>query len=40
MAEPMSAERFLERWQNNRDQPQQVSAIKALHAAKDKLLPR
>ncbi|MCX5946571.1 MAG: C39 family peptidase [Cyanobacteria bacterium] len=33
MAEPMSAERFLERWQNYRDQPQQVAAVRALHAA-------
>ena len=33
MAEPMSAERFLERWQNYRDQPQQVAAVQALHAA-------
>ena len=33
MAEPMSAERFLDRWQNYRDQPQQVAAVKALHAA-------
>lgn len=33
MAEPMSAERFLDRWQNYRDQPQQVAAVRALHAA-------
>ena len=33
MAEPMSAERFLDRWQNYRDQPQQVAAVGALHAA-------
>ena len=33
MAEPMSAERFLDRWQNYRDQPHQVSGIRALHAA-------
>ena len=33
MAELMSAERFLDRWQNYRDQPQQVSGIRALHAA-------
>ena len=33
MAEPMSAERFLERWRNYRDQPQQVAAVRALHAA-------
>jgi len=33
MAEPMSAERFLDRWQNYRQQPQQVSGIRALHAA-------
>ena len=33
MAEPMSAERFLDRWQNYRYQPQQVSGIRALHAA-------
>ena len=33
MAEPMSAKRFLERWQNYRDQPQQVAAVRALHAA-------
>ncbi len=33
MAEPMSAERFLERWQNYRDQPHQVAAVRALHAA-------
>ena len=33
MAEPMSAERFLDRWQNYRQQPQQVAAIRALHAA-------
>ena len=33
MAEPMSAERYLERWQNYRNQPQQVAAVRALHAA-------
>jgi len=33
MAEPMSAERFLDRLQNYRDQPQQVAAVQALHAA-------
>jgi len=33
MAEPMNAERFLDRWQNYRDQPQQVFGIRALHAA-------
>ena len=33
MAEPMSAERFLERWQNYRDQPQQVAAVQALYSA-------
>ncbi len=33
MAEPMSTERFLNRWQNYRDQPQQVAAVRALHAA-------
>ena len=33
MAEPMSAERFMERWQNYRQQPQQVSGIRTLHAA-------
>ena len=33
MAEPMSAERFLDRWQNYRQQSQQVSGIRALHAA-------
>jgi hypothetical protein len=33
MAEPMTAERFLDRWQNYRQQPQQVAAIRALHAA-------
>ena len=33
MAEPMSAERFLDRWQNYRDQPQQGAAVRALHAA-------
>ena len=33
MAEPMSAERFLDRWQHYRDQPQQVAAVRALHAA-------
>ena len=33
MAEPISAERFLDRWQNYRDQPQQVAAVQALHAA-------
>ena len=33
MAEPMSAERFLDRWQNYRDQPQQEAAVRALHAA-------
>ncbi len=33
MAEPMSAARFLDRWQNYRDQPQQISGIRALHEA-------
>jgi hypothetical protein len=33
MAEPMSAERFLDRWQNYRDQSQQVSGIRGLYAA-------
>jgi len=33
MAEPMSAERFLDRWQNYRDQPQQASGIRDLYAA-------
>jgi len=33
MAEPMSAERFMDRWQNYRDQPQQVAAVRALYAA-------
>jgi hypothetical protein len=33
MAELMSAERFLDRWQNYRDQPQQVAAVRTLHAA-------
>ena len=33
MAEPMSAERFMERWQNYRQQPQQVAAVRALHNA-------
>jgi hypothetical protein len=33
MAEPMSAERFLDRWQNYCQQSQQVSGIRALHAA-------
>ena len=33
MAEPMSAERFLDRWQNYRDQPQQDAGVRALHAA-------
>jgi len=33
MAEPMSAERFLDRWQNYRDQPQQVAAVQALYSA-------
>ena len=32
MAEPISAELFLDRWQNYRDQPQQISGIRALHA--------
>jgi len=32
MAELISAERFLDRWQNYRDQSQQV-AVRALHAA-------
>ena len=32
MAEPMSAARFLDRWRNYRDQPQQVAAVRALHA--------
>ncbi len=33
MAEPMSAKRFMERWQNYRDQPQQVAAVQALYSA-------
>ena len=33
MAELMSAERFMDRWRNYRDQPQQVAAVRALHAA-------
>ena len=33
MAEPMSAERFLDRWQNFRDQPQQGAAVRAMYAA-------
>ena len=33
MAEPMSAERFMDRWQNYRDQPQQVAGVSALYAA-------
>jgi hypothetical protein len=33
MAKPMSAERFLDRWQNYRQQTQQVYGIRALHAA-------
>jgi hypothetical protein len=33
MAEPMSAARFLDRWQNYRDQPQQASGIRDLYAA-------
>ncbi len=33
MAELMSAERFLDRWQNDCDQFQQVAVVRALHAA-------
>ena len=33
MAEPMGVERFIDRWQNYRAQPQQIAAIKLLHAA-------
>ena len=33
MAEPMSPERFRDRWQNYRHQPQLVAAVRALHAA-------
>jgi hypothetical protein len=33
MAEPMSAERFLDRWRHYCDQPQQVSGIRGLYAA-------
>jgi len=33
MAELISAELFLDRWQNYRDQFQQVAAVRALHAA-------
>ena len=33
MAEPMGVERFIDRWQNYRSQPQQIAAIKLLHTA-------
>jgi len=33
MAELISAERLLDRWQNYRDQFQQVAAVRALHTA-------
>ena len=33
MAEPMGVERFIDRWQNYRTQPQQIAAIKLLHTA-------
>ena len=33
MAEPMSAERFMDRWQNYQDKPQQVAAVQALYSA-------
>ena len=33
MAEPMSTERFLDRWQHYCDQPQQVAAVQTLYSA-------